>query len=116
MPRSMSVIRTERTLVKSPPELWELVDDPDLMLRWTAEICGGSPEAGVETTEREPERRLEWRRGEGPRISLTLAEKGWGTKVSIEAECGGLTESGEDVLERLLDELGSPTRRPFARN
>jgi hypothetical protein len=113
----MAAIRAERTLVKSPPELWELVDDVELMHRWTAQICGHSADGSLDVVEREPEARLAWRCERGPQIDLTLAEKGWGTNVSIQAECGGLSGDGADaVLERLLDELGSPTRRPFARS
>jgi hypothetical protein len=111
----MAPMRTERTLVKSPPELWELVDDVDLMRRWTAEICDGLENGSLEVAEREPEERLVWRCGDGPRIELNLAEKGWGTNVTIKAECGGLSR-GPDALESLLDELGSPTKRPFARS
>jgi hypothetical protein len=110
----------ERTLVKSPPELWELVDDHELMGRWAAELLGTQQPISVEVTARENGERLAWRPA-GPRygasMELTLAEKGWGTNVSIEARCerpAGATL--EAVLERLLDELGSPQRRPFARN
>jgi uncharacterized protein YndB with AHSA1/START domain len=112
----MAEVRTERTLVKSPPELWELVDDVDLMRRWAAEICGGAADGPLEIDEREPEERLVWSCSDGPRIELTLAEKGWGTNVSIEAACGEASANGADVLESLLDELGSPTKRPFARS
>ena len=108
-------MRTERTLVKSPPELWELVDDVDLMRRWTAELCGDLVNGSLEVAEREPEERLVWRCGDGPRIELNLAEKGWGTNVTIEAECGAVGADALDAaLESLLDELGSPTKRPFA--
>ncbi len=112
----MAQIRTERTLVKSPPELWGLIDDVDLMRRWIAELCGGLADGSLEIVEREPEERLAWRCGDGPQIELELAEKGWGTNVTIEAECGTLSEDGAGMLEGLLDELGSPTRRPFARS
>jgi len=110
-------MRTERTLVKSPPELWGLVDDVDLMRRWAAEICGGLANGSLEVAESEPEERLVWRCGDGPRLELTMAEKGWGTNVTIEAECGAAGAAGAAaVLESLLDELGSPTKRPFARS
>jgi ABC-type transporter Mla maintaining outer membrane lipid asymmetry ATPase subunit MlaF len=36
MAREMASV--ERTLVKSPPELWELLDDRELMRRWAAEL------------------------------------------------------------------------------
>ena len=104
----------KRTLVKSAPELWELADDPTRMQAWTGELIGGSPE--VEVIERRAEQRLTWRtaRGEPPaRIALELAESGFGTSVKITAQhqCA----EASDILERLLDELGSPERRPFIR-
>lgn len=109
----------ERTLVKSPPELWELVDDPELMGRWSAELTGASGVAEVDVVEREPGQRLVWDApggGGDARVELLLAEKGWGTNVSIRITGPG-AQDGEagPVLKRLLDELGSPQRRPFSR-
>lgn len=104
----------ERTLVKSPPELWELVDDPGLMERWIAELLGSGDSVAVEVVDRKPRERLAWRQvGAGDaRVELSLAEKGWGTNVAIRAKCD--PRDGEsEVLEGLLDELGSPQRRPF---
>lgn len=44
-------------------------------------------------------------------IEVSLAEKGFGTHVAISATAtGGLEESD---LERLLDELALPQKRPF---
>jgi uncharacterized protein YndB with AHSA1/START domain len=106
----------ERTLVKSPPELWELVDDRALMVRWVGELTGGSESEPVEVSAREPGRRLCWRTGAGAvSIELELAERGWGTWVLIRAEGTGDEPEAGAVLERLLDELGSPSRRPFSR-
>jgi hypothetical protein len=111
--------RVERTLVKSPPELWELVDDAELMQRWAADLVG-DPNAEIEVTERSEGERLAWRAAGdgGAGLELWLAEKGWGTNVVIEARRGERSQSGEfgdDDLERLLDELSSPQRRPFTR-
>ena len=41
----------ERTLIQSPPELWELVDDDELMRRWSAELLGAQG-AEIEVTRR----------------------------------------------------------------
>jgi uncharacterized protein YndB with AHSA1/START domain len=109
-------VQAERTLVKSPPELWEHVDDPELMSRWSGELLGGGDPPPVEVEARSPEELLAWRpagRMDGAAIELSMAEKGWGTNVSIRAEGEG--EQARTVLERLLDELSSPQRRPFAR-
>ena len=108
--------KTKRTLVKSAPELWELADDPERMQAWMAGLTG-APTA-VEVVEREPGRVLAWRAAEpgaGARIAIELAESGFGTAVHITAE-HNRPDPGEAIaaLEGLLDELGSPERRPFA--
>ena len=82
--------KTKRTLVKSAPELWELADDLARMEGWMAGVVGRSQSVSVEVTHRERERLLAWRtRGTeaGPaRIAMELAEKGFGTSVSIVAQ------------------------------
>ena len=68
------MIEVSRTLMKSEPELAELV-------------------ATVEGVE------------------VTMAEKGFGTRVAVQAETGsGLVEAD---LERILDELAEPRKQPF---
>jgi hypothetical protein len=112
--------RAKRTLVKSAPELWELADDLARMESWIAGVMGASQSVSVEVTERRPQRMLAWRtRGVEAgraRIALELAAEGWGTSVSIVAQ-HSRPDSGhvDTVLEQLLDELGSPERRPFTR-
>ena len=110
--------KAKRTLVKSAPELWELADDPARMQAWMAGLTGSSAPATVEVIEREPGRILAWRASEpepGARIAIELAESGFGTSVQITAE-HTRPDPGEAIaaLEALLDELGSPERRPFA--
>lgn len=100
----------ERTLVKSPPELWGLVDNPELMARWSAELFGSGD---VDVVEREPESRLAWTSNGSARVELALAEKGWGTNVEIRVE--GPSGDAGAALESLLDELASPQKRPFTR-
>jgi hypothetical protein len=69
------MIEAARTLMKSEPELAELVEAVE----------------GVE---------------------VTMAEKGFGTRVEIRAdERSGL---GEADLEAVLDRLAEPQRRPFS--
>ena len=108
--------QVERTLIQSPPELWELVDDDELMRRWSAELLG-APDAEIEVTRRSPGEALGWRpAGEaGAAIELLFAEKGFDTNVTIEARRAGGSEPAEADLEELLDELSSPQKRPFAR-
>ena len=109
---------TQRTLVKSAPELWELADDMPRLEGWMAYLVGTPDPLPVAVTDRQPERSLAWQSAEGSaRIALQLAEKGFGTAVSITAE-HARTDAGdaEAALEQLLDELGSPERRPFTRS
>jgi hypothetical protein len=69
------MIEASRTLMKSQPELAELVEAAE----------------GVE---------------------VTMAEKGFGTRVEVRAEeATGLQESD---LEAFLDRLAEPQRRPFS--
>jgi hypothetical protein len=113
--------KAKRTLVKSAPELWELADDLARMEAWMAGVVGRSQAVSVEVTSRDPERALVWRTA-GPdpargRIALELAESGFGTSVSIVAQHSRPDPVSVDAaLERLLDELGSPERRPFTRD
>lgn len=104
----------KRTLVKSAPELWELADDLERMEAWLCDVAG-EPIPTVEVTEREHEQRLAWR-NEQTAIALELSEGTFGTAVMIKASHESIDPNGaKAALERLLDELGSPERRPFTR-
>jgi len=108
---------SKRTLVKSAPELWALADDPARMQAWMSGLVGLGAPVDVEVTEREPQRILAWRcttPEAGGRISIELAESGFGTSVRITAEHSRPDPADAiTALEGLLDELGSPERRPF---
>ena len=109
-------INADRTLVKSISELWELVDDDELMQRWCAFLTGSRDLVPVLETARAHGERLAWRSAPGrphAAIELELAEKGFGTRVAITTTSERQVPG--DMLESLLDELGSPQRRPFAR-
>jgi hypothetical protein len=110
--------KTKRTLVKSAPELWELADDPNRLEAWMGGLIGSRDPIAVEVTDRDPGRILVWRSavsGAHGRIALELAESGFGTAVAITAQ-HTRPDPAEAIaaLEDLLDELGSPERRPFA--
>jgi hypothetical protein len=68
-----------RTLVKSPPELWAEVSDPEALARHLGAF------GEIRITRLDPEATVAW---EGDRIrgTVDLAESGWGTKVTITAE------------------------------
>ncbi len=116
--------QAKRTLVKSAPELWELADDLARMEAWMGGLIGAAEPIPVEVTDREPERILAWRAQNGDRaaaeaharIAIELVEKGFGTAVSITAQHTAPDPAAAlEALEELLDELGSPERRPFTR-
>jgi hypothetical protein len=68
----------QRTLVKSPPELWAELSDPKSLARHLGEL------GEIRITRAEPEKLLEW---EAETASGTVAIKpsGWGTKVTLTA-------------------------------
>ena len=68
-----------RTLVKSPPELWAEVSDPESLARHLGEV------GEITITRLDPESTVVW---EGDRIrgTVDLAPAGWGTKVTVTAE------------------------------
>jgi hypothetical protein len=102
----MPTVELERTLVKSPPELWDELASESGVRRWFGE---------VELTAIEPYARLAWN-GDGARGVIELEPSGWGTKVKAHAEtrtrwwnplAGAPDVEVEERLGRLLDELGS---------
>ena len=110
--------KAKRTLVKSAPELWELANDPTRMEAWMGGLVGSRQPLPVEITVREPGRLLAWRCTAASvqgRIAIELAESGFGTAVRITAQHTRPDPAAAiAALEELLDELGSPERRPFA--
>lgn len=130
----MASIEVSRTLVKSPPELWEELQGDRLK-----EAVGAG-----RITPTEEERLIAWE-GEESTGTATLEPSGWGTKVTLRAEIEeqvavieeqvarvGLwarirgvrleeppapepkrTDQLERTLEQLLDDLGSAHKRPF---
>lgn len=104
---------TEKTLVKSLPELWELVNEPERMQGLISALIGRAAE--VRVTASEPEVRLAWEAAaveEKASIEIEMEEKGWGTHVKVEVTRAD--ETGlEDWLDALMDEFSANDRRPF---
>ena len=130
----MPTLEVSRTLVKSPPELWDELQGDCL-----PEALGG----GI-VRPKDPDRELEWET-EGARGTAVIEASGWGTKVTFRAEVEeemaqlepevasvGLwerlrgiepppppppepdrAEVVESALERLLDDLGAAHKKPF---
>lgn len=119
----MARVEVSRTLVKSPPELWEELQGD----------CIQQAVGDATIQPREPERELAWS-GDGVAGTARIEPSNWGTKVVLTAEVEeqvaelGLWErmrgmrpppprhaDMEQRLEGLLDTLGSAHRKPFAR-
>jgi hypothetical protein len=75
----MSAVEAKRTLVKSPPEVWAKVSDPEVLADHLADL------GPIQITRVEPESVVLW---EGDRATGTvqLEAGGWGTKVTLTAE------------------------------
>src|SRR5215207_7888502 len=106
--------KAERTLVKSQPELWQLLDEPERMQGLMSSLLGRATE--IEVTERQPEVKLAWEgavAAEAGSIEVELKKSGWGTQISIVAEMVPEREGIEGWLEALFEEIAAPERRPF---
>jgi hypothetical protein len=66
----------QRTLVKSPPELWAEISDPEALARHLGEF------GEIRITRVQPEQKVEW---EAPAASgsIVIKPSGWGTKVKL---------------------------------
>lgn len=97
----MSEVSAVRTLVKSPPELWAVCSDAELLAQHLEEF------GEIRITRLEPETTVAW---EGERASGTvrIEPSGWGTKVTVTADSTA-------ALEAVLDSLGQAHKRPFSR-
>jgi len=98
-----------RTLVKSPPEVWGQLDHPGRMQGLMSALVGHATDVTV--YEREEESKLAWRASDDAWIEVELAEKGWGTNVSVSAEGGEEPTKLEGWLDAVLDER---SRRQWA--
>ncbi|HEV7459713.1 MAG TPA: hypothetical protein VGN78_04190 [Solirubrobacteraceae bacterium] len=74
----MSEVQAHRTLVKSPPELWEEISDPEALARHLEGF------GDIRITRTEPETTVAWE-GEQVHGTVTIAASGWGTQVSLHA-------------------------------
>ncbi len=66
----------QRTLVKSPPELWTELSDPDALARHLGEL------GEIKITRTQPEELIEWE-AEGTTGTVAIKPSGWGTKVTL---------------------------------
>ena len=69
-------LEVQRTLVKSPPELWTELSDPESLARHLGEL------GEITITRTEPENLVEWE-AEGTTGTVEIAPSGWGTRVTL---------------------------------
>jgi hypothetical protein len=75
----MAETRAQRTLVKSPPELWAEISDLEALARHLGEF------GEIRITRLEPETTVAWE-GDRARGTVELEPSGWGTRVTLTAE------------------------------
>ena len=66
----------QRTLVKSPPELWAELSDSEALTRHLGAL------GEIRITRAEPEKLVEWE-AEGTSGVVQIKSSGWGTKVTL---------------------------------
>src|SRR5450759_5583312 len=66
----------QRTLVKSPPELWAELGDPVSLARHLGAL------GEIRITRAEPEQRVDWE-ADGTSGTVLMKPTGWGTKVTL---------------------------------
>jgi hypothetical protein len=86
----MSEPRAQRTLVKSPPELWAEISDVSTLARHLGEF------GDIRITRLEAETTVVWE-GDRARGTVNLEPSGWGTKVTITAEA--IAEEAAEAAE-----------------
>jgi hypothetical protein len=74
----MVSLEVERTLVKSPPELWTELGNPDTLARHLGEF------GDIRITRIDPEHAVEWEAG-NTAGTVRIKPSGWGTKVTLTA-------------------------------
>ena len=90
----MATVEVSRTLVKSPPELWEELQGERLR-----EALGAG-----KITPTEDERLIVWE-GEDSRGTATLEPSGWGTKVTLRAEVDKRVNTIEEQVQEIEQQV-----------
>jgi hypothetical protein len=95
--------RAQRTLVKSPPEIWAEVSDVSTLARHLGEF------GEIRITRLEAETTVVWE-GDRARGTVELESSGWGTKVTITAEAietddAEVVEAEAEVVAEEVEEV-----------
>jgi hypothetical protein len=95
-------LSAERRLVKSPPELWAEISDPEAMAKHLGEF------GEIRITRVEPEHTVAWE-GELAKGTARIESSGWGTKVVLTAE---IPEPGPEIPEPAPEPEPAPPPEP----
>ena len=103
----MTEPRAQRTLVKSPPELWAEISDAEALTRHLGEL------GPIRITRKDPETTVAWE-GDRVRGTVQLEASGWGTKVTLTAQPDAVEEVPPPVAApaRAAAPLPATARRP----
>ena len=93
----------QRTLVKSPPELWAEISDPESLGRHLGEL------GEIRITRSEPEQLVEWE-SDGATGTIAIKASGWGTRVTLTAARELSAEAAQDIAEAPSAEEASPSQ------
>ena len=109
---AMVCAEVERTLVKSPPELWAELSDPAALSRHLGEL------GEIRITRVEPEHKVEWAAGHA-RGTVLMKASAWGTRVTLTATADAPDDSpadGADAADHIREAPsdGSDARRDRA--
>jgi hypothetical protein len=86
----MGSTEVQRTLVKSPPELWAELSDPAALARHLGEL------GEIRITRLEPGEKVEWEATDTSG-TVVLKPSGWGTKVTLTATSDAPTSADQDA-------------------
>jgi hypothetical protein len=85
----MVIAEAQRTLVKSPPELWSELSDPAALARHLGEL------GEIRIVRTSPEQTVEWE-AEDKRGRVEIQPSGWGTKVTLSVTIEGSRRPSDD--------------------
>jgi hypothetical protein len=101
----MTELTANRTLVKSPPELWAECSDPAGLARHLGQF------GEIRITRLEPETAVAWE-GESVSGTVRLEPSGWGTRVMLTARVASPAVDDEPAVEEPAeDHAREPERR-----